>query len=1005
MANQSFQIVSESPAAGDLMFWSIVGHEALSRPSVYELTVLSRNDNIDAKDILGRPFDVVMKFFDKSADEHERHCHGFAVRFVRMNRVGRFHEYRITLRSWFWLLTHRINSHILQEVKVTDVMNKVFDDSPISGHKKTEERLSGTHDTRSYCVQYMESDFNFLSRLMEDEGIYYWFDTHTKPGTMYLADNSSSAHDALVATDVLKWAATATGADARFNEVTRWTSSRRLDSGKYAARDSDFKAITKKLGANIDVSDDHELANFEVFEFPGGYFNSSAAENLARTRGDELIALRDRHWAVTRWPDVAAGHRFKLEGDEDGGRDGEYLIAGCTFAVTHPGYEGSNHRAEPIDAMNYLARAIGDDAIDAHTMDLLHESMRSAPALATGGVGTSAFVLTVLPAEVPFRPARTTPKKVMPGPQSAIVVGAAGKEIDADQYGRVKVHFHWDRYDQSDEKSSCWVRVSQPWAGKGWGGYFIPRIGQEVIVDFLNGDPDRPLVTGRVYNSEQIIPWGTNHTQSGFLSRSTPGGSSANANAFRFEDKKGSEQIWIHAEKNQDIEVENDETRWVGHDQTETVDHDQTIHVKHDRTVNVVNDETKGVEQNQKLTVGGKQDNLVVKDQTTNVNGSRALHVTKKHTITDMERLDVTDHDEKRKIGGNQTVTVGGALSYKASKMSFAAGHIDFSVTGANSIVWAADAAPYTASFMKYTLTSNTDLSLLAVGNINQTSLGSNTTVLGSNTSGYIGSSAAANLGMSRSTFLGLSMSNAVGLAINNFLGLQMENTAALRLVTVAALGIEQKAGDLKQAAFFIKSPGAGAAPAAAAASVGPVGVGLALASVIAGIASAVKDVRATFKQYEEAAAELEQAANSPSASRVPGLSARLKRMAQLARNRADQGRSLVGAHYGTDTAIGAGAGATLGLLGGPASFITVPIGAAAGLVAGGPGGAIIRTATDSTSSDVEALQQREDGTIPLTPEDQAQASLPSDSDLPPGTPDGSPGNTNPGSSGGSGTP
>ncbi len=187
-----------------------------------------------------------------------------------------------------------------------------------------------------------------------------------------------------------------------------------------------------------------------------------------------------------------------------------------------------------------------------------------------------------------FRPLPLTPMPIVRGPQTAVVVGPSGEEIWTDQYGRVKVHFHWDRHDQSNENSSCWIRVSQAWAGKNWGSVQLPRIGQEVIVSFLEGDPDRPIITGRVYNAEQTVPYGlpANATQSGVKSRSSKGGSPANFNEIRMEDKKGSEQLFIHAEKNQDIEVENDETHWVGHDRRKTIDNDETVHVKHDRTGN-----------------------------------------------------------------------------------------------------------------------------------------------------------------------------------------------------------------------------------------------------------------------------------------------------------------------------------------------------------------------------------------------------------------------------------
>ncbi len=559
MADHEFRIETDSPAKDDLMFWRIVGHEALARPSAYELTVLSKNKALDAKDILGRAFDVVIEFQDAEGGKHERHCQGHATRFVRAGHVGRHFEYRITLRSWFWLLTKRTNSRILQDKKVLEVLDAVFEDSPIKRFKKTKAgNVIGTHTPRRYCVQHQETDYRFLSRLLEDEGIYYWFDSHDAPGTMHLSDASDMAHDKLPVADTLRYVAT-DATEARHNEISRWVSARQFDTGKYASHDSNFKSIKKKLEAAGGEPDKNELAEFEAFEFAGGYFSGGDADDKGKLRGEEIVARRQRHWALTAWPDVAAGRSFKFEGDPDGTRDGDYIIAACTFVASHPGYESIPHSQPTVPLEQVLREALADDAVNAEALPTLEALIADAPALRTSPQGTSAFLLTALPVDVSFRPPRLTPRVVMPGPQSAIVVGPAGEEIHADDFGRVKVHFHWDRYDKSDEKSTCWVRVSQPWAGKGWGGYFIPRIGQEVIVDFLNGDPDRPIIVGRVYNDDQPIPFGS-HTQSGFRTRSTPKGSASNCNEFRFEDKKGSEQVYLHAEKNQDIEVENDET-------------------------------------------------------------------------------------------------------------------------------------------------------------------------------------------------------------------------------------------------------------------------------------------------------------------------------------------------------------------------------------------------------------------------------------------------------------
>jgi type VI secretion system secreted protein VgrG len=979
MADNEFRIDSDSPAKDDLMFWRIVGHEALARASAYELTVLSKNKALDAKDILGHAFDVVIVFKDEDGATHERHCQGHAVRFVRAGHMGRHFEYRITLRSWFWLLSKRTNSRIVQEKKVLEVLDAVFEDSPIKRFKKTKaDNVIGTHKPRRYCVQHQESDYQFLSRLLEDEGIYYWFDAHDAPGTMHLSDASDIAHDKLPAADTLRHMAT-NAAEPRFNEISRWVSARQFDTGKHASRDSDFKAIKKKLGADIDASDDHELANLEMFEFPGGYFSGDDGEARAKLRGDELNARRDRHWAVTSWPDVAAGRGFKFEGDPDGTRNGDYIIAACTFVASHRGYEGvsvnvnANADFAGRTLRDALADVLRDDAVNADTLPVLEELMAVTPALAAAQAGASVFLVTAMPAERLYRAPRLTPRVTMPGPQTAIVVGPKGDELHVDDHGRVKVHFHWDRYDESNEKSTCWVRVSQPWSGKGWGGYFIPRIGQEVIVDFLNGDPDRPIIVGRVYNDDQPIPY-KSPTQSGFKTRSTPGGGPANYNEIMFEDKKGEENINIHAERNMSRSVELDDSTSVDRDQTVTVKRDQTSTIVRDRKTTVEKNDTTEVQQFQKLTVGKNQDNHVVGYQTTHVDIDHALLVKGNHKIDAKgARTDFTGGNESRFVTGNQTVAVTGNMSQKAARMTFEAGHIEFKVTGANSINWDGGAAPYTAAFQKYSLLSNTHINMMAVGDINQTSLGSNTTVLGANTNGYIGNNTEANLGMAQSTFLGMSTDNAIGLAMSNFLGMQIENTLAIQLISVAAIGVERKNGDLKEAPFHILKAGAAGGASGATPRIDKLAGAFSAVSAIWGIYTGQAGVSATFKQYSDAAEQLREAAKDPAVSSVPGLKGRLERMAAAADARLEQGRALAGWHYGTDTAIGAVAGgATLGAAGG----IFGPVGTAVGGVVGGVGGAVVggpigavaRAASSDADDRAEALKPRDDGSVPEEP-------------------------------------
>ncbi|MBT2324382.1 type VI secretion system tip protein VgrG [Variovorax paradoxus] len=668
MADTRFVIKSDSPVNDDLMFRSVVGQESLSRPAIYELTVLSANDKIDAKDILGRAFDVVIEFLDADGATHERHCQGHAVRFMRKGGVGRYFEYRFTLRSWFWLLTKRSNSRILQDKPVLDVLDAVFEDSPIKRFKKIKsDKVIGTHKARRYCVQHQESDYQYLSRLLEEEGVYYWFDAHDAPGTMHLADASDVAHEKLPVVDTLKYVPSGVS-EARFNEISLWVDSRRFDTGKFASRDSDFKAIRKKLSADKGDPDVHELADFEAFEFPGCYLREADTEEAAKVRTEELVARRRLNWAVTRWPDVAAGMNFSFKGHPMGGSDGDYLIAGCAFVATHPGYESMGEAQGFVERQGQvLLDLLREDPINADWTEAVQDIVRSTPELDRPVRGNCTFLLTVLPVDTPFRPQRLTPRVTMPGPQSAIVVGPKGEEIHADDFGRVKVHFHWDRYDESNEKSTCWVRVSQPWAGKGWGGYFIPRIGQEVIVDFLNGDPDRPIIVGRVYNDDQPKPFDS-HTQSGFRTRSTPKGSTANCNEFRFDDKKGSEQVYLHAEKNQDISVENDETHTVGHDRTKTIDHDETTHVKHDRTETVDNNETitigvnrtEKVGSNEDIAIGVNRTEKVGANETITIGANRSISVGASETATvALQRTHSVGVNETISVGAAQEITVG----------------------------------------------------------------------------------------------------------------------------------------------------------------------------------------------------------------------------------------------------------------------------------------------------------------------------------------------------------
>ena len=808
MINEHFHIKSDSPAAPDMMFWRIVGHEAFSRPSAYELTVLSENHELDPDDILGHAFDVVIDFFDDKDIKHKRHCQGHAVRFVRMGQFGRYFEYRIVLRSWFWLLTKRTNSRILQDKSVLEIAKEVFDDSPINKVRQTDPVvLTEKHEPRHYCVQHQESDYQYLSRLFEDEGIYYWFDVHGTDenddadntlGTMFLSDTSSAAHKSLPISKTLKYAqgnssvsklleiAQGSSSEARYNSIVLWIDSRQLHSGKYASRDA---AYQRRLNTEGNFHRSHEFADFEVFEYPGGHLTKSWADEVRRTRGEELLSRSGSlNWALTHWHDVGVGHTFTFEGDPDDMRNKDYLIAACTFVVSHPGYEAEGLPTQDPpqrSVTDTLREALADDAVNAHCLNDYVRLIDGTPELRTDARGTNAFLITALPADELFKPPRLTPRITMPGPQTAIVVGREGEELDVDNKGRVKVQFHWNRY----KNVTCRIRVSQPWAGKGWGGYFMPRIGQEVLVDFVNGDPDRPIIVGRMYNDNQPIPY-ESATQSGFKTRSTKDGTLDNYNEIMFEDEKGSELLKIHAERNMSTSVEVDNFTSVGRYEENTITVSQTNFID-GKQVSFIGFDEKHEERGQSTYVKGLQKNVFFNAQETYVEGHQEnfFYNTQKTYVGEDQTLDVKKNrdvtvvgSQKTVVGENRNVDVGNDQTTKVGGKSelFVTGNIESEIGGNRKDFTFGERKDLTVnkhSIMaeEIKITANTNIELMA-NKISSTAIDAGTMVLGNTSGGYIGFKKEANLGISSSSFGGLKIENMLGASISNFMALKLDS-------------------------------------------------------------------------------------------------------------------------------------------------------------------------------------------------------------------------------------
>jgi type VI secretion system secreted protein VgrG len=627
----------ESPFQGDLVFHSMTATEEISR--LFELNIVATSPlpELDPKKILGQIVVVKVELSDGSFREFSGHVTDFGLIADESANLG--YQYQIVARPWLWLLTRTSDCRIFQSKSIPDIINFVFGQCGVAVFTP---QLTATYSPQEYVVQYRETDFNFVSRLMEHNGIHYFFEHKGGQHKMILTDSSSSHKPLPGAAQINYTSAVSANTDAEALDV--WLFSRSLQSQSVTMRDFDFKRPADNLETVKSASDKYASEDGRHFDYPGLYFTSADGQNHAGTRIEELRAQQYILSASGNVRGVSVGGLFKL----------------------------AKHPRPDQNGKDFLV------------LSTQIQMQNSNPGTRSGGGPEFKVNLTAMPGSTPYRPQRLTAKPFVQGIQTAIVVGPAGEEIHTDSHGRIRVHFHWDRVGKNAEDDSCWMRVAYPWAGPARGWVSIPRIGDEVVVDFLEGDPDRPLVVGSVYNGQQPPPWGlpANKTQTGILTRSSlKGGANANANTFRFEDKKGSEQVFLHAEKNQDIEVENDETHWVGHDRTKTIDHDETTHVKHDRTETVDHNETitigvdrtENVGSNESITIGKNRTESVGDDESISIGKNRSEDVGKNETISIGKNRDETVADnETIGIGKNRELTIGkdGKLSVGENRSS-----------------------------------------------------------------------------------------------------------------------------------------------------------------------------------------------------------------------------------------------------------------------------------------------------------------------------------------------
>ncbi|MFJ3468107.1 type VI secretion system tip protein TssI/VgrG [Pseudomonas sp. NPDC090201] len=517
-----------------LLIESFKGREGLSQAYSFELLLVCEDSGVELKSMMGQLVTIEIEL----ATGAPRYLAGYLTRFASIGSDGGMARYTATLNPWFSMLKNRFDTRVFQGNTVEEVVTQVFALCP--AFSRHEFRLTRPQKRYTYITQYRETDFNFVQRLLEEEGMFYYFE-HTAEGhTMIICDDSSTLV-ALPEQPQIRFHTASVTETA--DSITQWSGNRQLQSGKIAVQTFDYRQPNNRLPVTMNsLNKQGDVENFEIYDFPGQYTHGTydEGEALVRLRVEALELKGKSFSGASNCRAMKPGYTFELlqhyDHDQGSAEDRQFLLMGVES-------EGHN---------NYL----------------------------NGHQASYYNTFTCVRKKIPFRPQLSTPRPTIPGPQTAIIVGPPGEEIFTDELGRVKIQFHWDRKGQHNDHSSCWVRVAQSGASGGFGSIQIPRVGDEVVVVFLDGNPDRPLIMGSLYNSQNTPPWSlpANKTQSGFLTRSMKG-KGANANFFRFEDKAGAEQIIMHAERNLDTEIEVDESHTVGGNRTIKVDgkHSETI--------------------------------------------------------------------------------------------------------------------------------------------------------------------------------------------------------------------------------------------------------------------------------------------------------------------------------------------------------------------------------------------------------------------------------------------
>lgn len=589
--------------------------ESFSQLFSINVDLLSYDGSIRAEDVIGSH---IATFIGTNSFQ-PRPLNGFVKSFAYTGLEKRgLYGYKAELVPWLWFLDKRTNCRVFQNQTAQKIIESIFNEL---GFNDFNFSLIDTHQTFEYCVQYRESDFNFISRLLEQEGLFYFFEHKADKHVLHIADNIA----AFTFMDE-RTIEHSSGSRAK-HYVNSWQHRFQYCSGAFAQTDYNFEnanlSLLTETPTSIKLNNNSAL---EQFEFPGNYSESQRGQNLTRIRMQQEEAGYQVVSAAGNFHQLEVGKKFKLRSDEAAADDKKNFVIS---EIRHDAFDGS-----------YLDEGSEDDG-------------------ESGARYQNHFIC--LPEEVTYRPPLKTTKPRIDGVQTALVVGKPGDDIYTDKYGRIKLQFYWDRYGKKNESSSCWVRVATPWAGTKWGTLNIPRVGQEVVVTFVNGDPDQPLVIGSVYNSTHMppvaLPGGKNYA--GTKSRSVKGGSGS-FNEFSLDDSNGSEQVKLHAQKDYNTTVGNNLSSSVSANATYNVDGNSSSSIGGNSTLSVQGNESASIQGNQDYTVQGNRSGTVAGNLTESTAGKAEASIGASESRNVGTNQDVTiGANQVANIGANQTISIG----------------------------------------------------------------------------------------------------------------------------------------------------------------------------------------------------------------------------------------------------------------------------------------------------------------------------------------------------------